>query len=210
MKTKLCKVCLTRKPLSDFSANSNTADKLRPNCRSCVSEYNREYRKKNRDHILKLNREYVANNRGHMREKTKQWRADNPDKAKESNSQYYQNNRDKQLADAKERYLKNADIKKQQAKQWKKNNPDKVAAINAKRRAQKRNAIPKWSDISAIGKFYTEARKLTESTRIQYQVDHIVPLISKVVCGLHCEDNLRVITAEENNAKKNRLVEEII
>jgi hypothetical protein len=41
-------------------------------------------------------------------------------------------------------------------------------------------------------------------TGVKWQVDHIVPLISKLVCGLHNEFNLRVITAMENNVKGNR------
>ena len=36
-----------------------------------------------------------------------------------------------------------------------------------------------------------------------YQVDHIIPLINKYVCGLHVENNLRVIKGKTNNHKKN-------
>jgi hypothetical protein len=43
-----------------------------------------------------------------------------------------------------------------------------------------------------------------KTTGIAYQVDHIIPLQSKYVCGLHNEFNLRVITAKENNIKGNR------
>ena len=35
-------------------------------------------------------------------------------------------------------------------------------------------------------------------------VDHIIPLNSKVVCGLHIETNLRIIDLEENKSKGNR------
>lgn len=41
-------------------------------------------------------------------------------------------------------------------------------------------------------------------TGISHEVDHIVPLRSKLVCGLHNEFNLRVIPAAENNRKGNR------
>lgn len=42
------------------------------------------------------------------------------------------------------------------------------------------------------------------STGIEWQVDHIVPLQSEFVCGLHNEFNLRVISQSENSSKKNR------
>ena len=52
-------------------------------------------------------------------------------------------------------------------------------------------------------KIYEEAQQLTRATGIQYDVDHVVPLQSPVVCGLHCEFNLRVITSVENKRKQN-------
>jgi 5-methylcytosine-specific restriction endonuclease McrA len=53
---------------------------------------------------------------------------------------------------------------------------------------------------------YVQARKLTEVTGERYVVDHIVPLRSHEVCGLHVPWNLRVITQEENLKKSNKLV----
>lgn len=87
---------------------------------------------------------------------------------------------------------------------WAKENPHKCAALAAARRAKKKNATPKWADLKKIGLFYLEAVEKTKTTGIPHEVDHYYPLNSKVVCGLHCEFNLRVITAEENIRKHNK------
>lgn len=41
-------------------------------------------------------------------------------------------------------------------------------------------------------------------TGVGFEVDHVIPLRSKLVCGLHNEFNLRVITSFANNRKGNR------
>lgn len=55
-----------------------------------------------------------------------------------------------------------------------------------------------WGDKEEIRNIYVEA------AYHQMQVDHIVPLISDVVCGLHVEDNLQLLTPAENQSKGNR------
>jgi hypothetical protein len=39
---------------------------------------------------------------------------------------------------------------------------------------------------------------------LNHDVDHIVPLTSKFVCGLHCEANLQYLPSRVNQSKKNR------
>lgn len=56
-------------------------------------------------------------------------------------------------------------------------------------------------------KLYLHAMQLTKTTGERYVVDHIVPLLSSEVCGLHVPWNLRVITQEENLKKSNKLVD---
>lgn len=86
---------------------------------------------------------------------------------------------------------------------WAKNNPEKVNLRRAERRAKTRGATPKWADRARILEVYKEATKRTVERGVRYSVDHIVPLKSELVCGLHCEANLQIITHSENCAKRN-------
>lgn len=209
MKTKICNTCLTEKPILEFGPHHTAADGYNPKCKSCVSAYNREYRKRNQEKIRENNLEYAATHRAAARERTRRWRQDNPERAKANEKRYYYQNRDRELANSKRRYYQNQERDKQRSRQWREDNPARVAANIAKRRADEKQATPKWADLAAIHVIYEEARILTESSGVSHQVDHIVPLNSNVVCGLHCEANLRVITAEENNSKNNKLIEEL-
>lgn len=74
----------------------------------------------------------------------------------------------------------------------------------SRRRASKRSATPAWADLTAIREIHRKCQEMTRATGIKHQVDHIVPLHSRLVCGLHVEHNLRVITLAENQRKKNK------
>lgn len=89
-------------------------------------------------------------------------------------------------------------------RRYKKNNPDKINANNSKRRSRELKALVPWRNDTIINGIYYEAKRLEMETGIKYHVDHIYPLISDWVCGLHCEFNLRVITWIENLQKGNR------
>lgn len=78
-----------------------------------------------------------------------------------------------------------------------------IRISNAQYEARKLNATPKWADNNAIKSIYEKARQLTEQTGILYHVDHIVPLKSKKVCGLHVHSNLEPIPATLNKVKSN-------
>lgn len=204
---KICKICNIEKSLDQFGPHSTAGDGYNPKCRVCVSAYNKQYRTENKNHIQELNKQFYESCRETVKERSRLWRDQNPEQKQRNDKRRYRENKELYSKQAKARHQKNGEANCQRAKKWREDNPARVAANIAKRRAAKKQAIPKWADMSAIRKFYEEAQRITERTGIPHQVDHIYPLSSKVMCGLHVENNLQVITAEKNNAKKNKIID---
>jgi hypothetical protein len=85
-----------------------------------------------------------------------------------------------------------------------KNNKDLRNARNARHRATKLQATPKWSENEKIKVLYKKAKWLETLTGFRYQVDHIVPLNNTNVCGLHVWANLQILEEGVNFSKGNR------
>ena len=86
---------------------------------------------------------------------------------------------------------------------WARKNRDKRCASTNKRKAAIRNAIPGWANHFFIDEAYSLASLRTKVFGFKWHVDHVIPLQSKLVCGLHVENNLRVIPGTENMKKYN-------
>ena len=109
---------------------------------------------------------------------------------------------------ASERYRKsNREITNKRVSLWTSNNLHKHAEYQAKRRATKLRSTPVWANRFFIEEAYDLAKRRTElkTGGHKWHVDHIVPLKSDLVCGLHVENNLRVIPAFLNASKGNRI-----
>jgi len=106
----------------------------------------------------------------------------------------------------KERWATNEEWRKkkiQKTKDWFEKNKDAQIAYANKKKAKRLKAVALWADKKAIRELYRIAAIKTKETGVKHHVDHVYPLKSPFLCGLHVETNLQVITAEENLRKRN-------
>lgn len=127
--------------------------------------------------------------------------AQNKERAKEWYKRSYEKNKDKVLARHRKWRESNPDRCKELHANWIANNKEKhlayFAEYEARKRVLKKEVTPVWANRKAILEFY-------ENCPEGFHVDHIVPLQSKYVSGLHVEFNLQYLPAKDNISKGNR------
>lgn len=134
----------------------------------------------------------------------KGWNAENRDRICEQSRIYYEQHKERVIARTRSWALDNPEKVLGYGRAWDKNHPiERRARTIAYSRAIK-GQTPVWADWTEIYAVYGQARKLTETTGIPHDVDHIVPLLGKNVRGLHIAWNLRAIPAGENRRKSNK------
>jgi hypothetical protein len=158
------------------------------------NEYQKEYNLKNKDKIKESQLEYYLNNKDKILKAKQTYYLKNCNKIKEYSKNYRLNNPDKII----EYRLRNKEYQKEYNKIYCPNNRNLFNAREAKRRANRLNATPKFADLNKIKEIYKNCPK-------GFHVDHIVPLQGKNVCGLHVEWNLQYLTANANQKKSNKL-----
>lgn len=77
------------------------------------------------------------------------------------------------------------------------NHKAEFKAKNIEYTLHRKQATPKWADISKMNNMY-------KACKIGNHMDHIVPLNNPFVCGLHNEFNLQEISSYENQSKGNK------
>jgi hypothetical protein len=120
------------------------------------------------------------------------------------NQNWYYKNRDKKLAYDKEKRKARIEHYRAKKREWQKDNLWRARASVAKRSRAEKLATPKWAKIEEIKKIYALCDTIENLTTLKHHVDHIVPLQGRNVCGLHVENNLRIILASENAKKSNK------
>lgn len=86
---------------------------------------------------------------------------------------------------------------------------ERVPREKTNRQERMQYAQPAWACKQTIKTIYAHRDSLNRRFPHlgPFDVDHIVPIMGRLVCGLHCEQNLRVIPKKENLEKSNKLVE---
>lgn len=129
------------------------------------------------------------------------------DEYKERAARWAEANREKRR-DISKRYVKNnKEARQETSTAYRLANSGLYAAHFKMRQQRKRQAMPIWADPIKIGRIYKACARIVQVTGIKHHVDHYFPLKSDVVCGLHNEFNLRIITAFDNLSKSNALPE---
>jgi hypothetical protein len=154
-------------------------------CIFCEREASKRWREKHPEHSREVKRKWRERNKSKCSSFSLKWQKENKDKVK----QYKQ---------------KAIEQRRAYNRKWIKENKDKAKIACAKRKASKLKAIPPWVNHEKIKQIYTEASVKTEKTKIKYEIDHIYPLQSQWLCGLHVHTNLQILTATENKSKHNK------
>lgn len=233
MLLKSCTKCGETKQIEDFKKDSSSKSGRKSYCKVCAAanakswyenntergkESRRTYKEENAERFREINRKHYRDNKSvylarakaayesnpeYVKERTKAWADRNIDRVKANKAVYRAVNSERINQKARDRYKHNPSPFAKSRKTWNKKNQSKLRAYCADYRARKIKATPLWANAEKIQLFYDLAKNEEIRTGRKCHVDHIVPLNSPIVCGLHNEFNLRVMFAEDNIRKGN-------
>lgn len=172
---------------------------LKSTCTECLIESRAKridaIREHNRKAYHSMSEEKKQSERKRLREYNRKRYWDDPEKFRKRALEHQKKHREKHLERLERWKAENEEWIKQyrqlpEVKQ-------KGRFFASRRRSVKLSAMPAWCNEEELIDFYKKTPK-------GFHVDHIVPLISNIVCGLHSIENLRYLPAKENMAKGNR------
>lgn len=198
---KRCSRCLEVLPLDSFNPRKTGGALLQSSCKRCSVRIALEFSRKNRDRLTAQLRAKRASMT--PEEKRAVYERIPPEKRRQYGRDHYWRDADKSRARVRQYRRKNKDVVSERNREWRVRNPHRNAAKAAAYEARKKRAMPQWADRSAIDSVYRVCAELNAAGG-DFQVDHIVPLCSERVCGLHVAWNLQVVERSINQSKSNR------
>lgn len=171
-----------------------------------VKAASKKWNEANIDHLKEIRKKWDDANREKVRLHNKRSRLkEDPALDRARQARYHLKHASKINAKSRAWYEANKERATKTRETYRVNNAGKVTAWLRAREIAKLSAIPAWADLKAMEAIYEAARAMTMITMIKHEVDHIVPLKSKLVCGLHCEANMQILTKRTNVQKGNRV-----
>ena len=182
---KYCNECEETKPVAMFNAKNSAIDKLQTKCRDCQKTI------------------YHANKEKNKAKRAAHW------------ANYYKKNKEAISVKTAIWTLENSSRVKRVAKEWNDNNRGLKNASAAASRARIMNRLPKWSCLEKCKEIYLQCEEINVAARLagcteKFVTDHYIPLVGKDVSGLHHENNLVIITLQENLDKSNKFTLDMI
>ena len=158
-------------------------------CVVCSDKHARDWQAANPEKVKAKGRAHREVHGERLNEKNRAWRKANPEK---------------HIAAVLAWRKANPERLKESKAAWRKRCAGAVNETQMRRYAAKLKRTPAWADVNEIRKVYEECSR-QRKIGLDVQVDHIVPLLGRTVCGLHVHNNLRIIQAQENRSKSNQL-----
>lgn len=154
--------------------------------------------------------ERASNWRKHNPERQKaherRWRLVHAEDERKRLSKFHEDHPEKRREYSQRSYGKNSGNILARKRSYYRAHPDRALVYVVKRRAAKLNRTPPWlspEHQAQIRKIYRRAA-LMRAAGNNVHVDHIIPLVGKLVSGLHVPWNLAIIPAKDNQRKSNQ------
>jgi hypothetical protein len=151
------------------------------NCKVCSKDFIPAKTRPKQEYCSKTCYNKVANKRHSAYKKT--WASKNKEAVVLSKQKWLENNPEK---------------RKESSNSFRKRNKPYYTAYASLRSRKVMQAQPVWANKEDILSVYEEA------AYFGLEVDHIIPITHKLVCGLHVWDNLQLLSRSDNAKKSNR------
>ena len=182
-KTKKCTKCFQIKEIDQFYARKSSKTGFRNDCKDCSKNRVKNWTEANKSKVRKYKADYYEENKEQININVEIYRKNNIETIRK---------KDRLRMQKRCRKSENLRLRKYRQKY-----PERVNALSAEYRRKKK--------ISKLYKeFKFDIREIYQNCPEDHQVDHIIPITHKNVCGLHVPWNLQYLTCEENKKKGNK------